>query len=52
MFDLNDPYVDWVSLANGFGVPAARAETIEEFAAQIEVAMAAKGPMLIEAVLA
>jgi acetolactate synthase-1/2/3 large subunit len=37
---------------NGFGVPAAQAETIEEFAAQIEVAMAAKGPMLIEAVLA
>ena len=51
MFDLGDPYVDWVSLANGFGIPAARAETIEEFSAQIEVAMAAKGPRLIEAVL-
>jgi acetolactate synthase I/II/III large subunit len=52
MFELDNPYVDWVSLANGFGVPAARAETIEEFAAQIEVAMASKGPILIEAVLA
>ena len=52
MFDLNGPYIDWVSLANGFGVPAARAESIEEFSAQIEVAMAAKGPRLIEAVLA
>ncbi|MBM3595307.1 MAG: acetolactate synthase large subunit [Alphaproteobacteria bacterium] len=51
MFDLNDPYVDWVSLANGFGVPAASAGTIEEFSAQIEAAMKAKGPILIEAVL-
>lgn len=51
MFDLNDPFVDWVSLANGFGVPAARAESIEQFSAQIEAAMAAKGPRLIEAVL-
>ena len=51
MFDLNNPYVDWVSLANGFGVPAARAETIEEFSAAIEAAMASKGPLLIEAVL-
>jgi acetolactate synthase-1/2/3 large subunit len=51
MFDLTNPYVDWVSLANGFGVPAARAETIEEFAAAIEAAMANKGPLLIEAVL-
>lgn len=51
MFDLNNPFVDWVSLANGFGVPAARAETIEEFSAAIEAAMASKGPLLIEAVL-
>ena len=52
MFDLNNPFVDWVSLANGFGVPAARATPIEEFSAQIGAAMANKGPLLIEAVLA
>jgi acetolactate synthase-1/2/3 large subunit len=51
MFDLNNPFVDWVALANGFGVPAARAATIEEFSAQIGAAMANKGPLLIEAVL-
>ncbi|MCB2048275.1 MAG: acetolactate synthase large subunit [Novosphingobium sp.] len=52
MFDIGTPPVDWVSLAKGFNVKATRAETIEEFSAQIEEAMATTGPHLIEAVLA
>jgi acetolactate synthase I/II/III large subunit len=49
LFDLGNPDIDWVSLARGFGVPGARAETCEEFAAAFERALAAPGPSLIEA---
>jgi acetolactate synthase-1/2/3 large subunit len=44
--------LDWVSLAQGMGVAASRAETAEEFAAALRRALAEPGPRLIEAVLA
>ena len=51
MFDLHNPELNWVSLANGMGVEAARVQSNAEFAAQFESAMKAKGPRLIEVLL-
>jgi acetolactate synthase-1/2/3 large subunit len=51
MFDLGRPPLDFVSLARGMGVPGSRATTTEEFAAQLERALAEPGPALVEAVL-
>jgi acetolactate synthase-1/2/3 large subunit len=49
MLDLHNPELDWVKLAEGMGVEASRAETIEAFASQFADAVKAKGPRLIEA---
>ena len=51
MLDLGDPNLDWVGLAQGMGVEASRAETSEAFADQLQDAIAARGPRLIEAVV-
>jgi len=51
LLDLGDPRMDWVSLAKGFGVPAVRAVDAESFDTALARALAADGPMLIEAVL-
>ncbi len=51
MIDLTHPEPDWIKLAEGFGVPAARATTADEFTRAFEAAMREPGPHLIEAVL-
>jgi acetolactate synthase-1/2/3 large subunit len=51
MLDLDKPRLDWVKMANGMGVEAARADTAEEFAGLLEAAMKRKGPFLIEAII-
>ena len=51
MLDLTGPELDFVSLAKGLGVPATRATTAEELTTQLEAALAADGPHLIDAVL-
>ena len=51
MVDLSRPALDFVALASGMGVPASRATTAEEFAAQFGKALAEPGPHLIEAVV-
>ncbi|MEZ5783908.1 MAG: acetolactate synthase large subunit [Rhizobiaceae bacterium] len=51
MLNLDDPALDWVKLAGGMGVEAARAETPERFADLLESACRRKGPFLIEAVI-
>ena len=48
MLDLHNPEMNWVQIANGFGMEASRATTCEEFAAQYASAMKSKGPRLIE----
>jgi len=50
--DLHDPTLDWVKLAEGMGVEAARADTRESFADLFASAMRGTGPRLIEAVIA
>ena len=51
MLDLRRPDLDWVKLAEGQGVEAARAATADEFIALFRRAIDRSGPFLIEAVL-
>jgi acetolactate synthase-1/2/3 large subunit len=51
LFDLHDPTLDWVKLAEGMGVEATRAESTERFADLFACAMKTRGPRLIEAVI-
>ena len=51
MFDLKDPELDWVALANGQGVPGEKVTTSEELVKALEAAQATDGPFLIEAVV-
>lgn len=51
MLDLHNPKLDFVRLAQGLGVEASRAESVEEFDDQFADAMSTKGPRLIEVVI-
>jgi len=51
MLDLSRPDIDFVSIAQGLGVPATRATTAEEFTKQFERALATPGPALVEAMI-
>lgn len=51
LIDLTDPPIDWVSLSQGLGVPATRADTADTLAEQLQRALAEPGPRLIEAVI-
>jgi acetolactate synthase I/II/III large subunit len=51
MIDLTHPEPDWIKLAEGFGVQAVRAATVDEFIREFGAAMQRPGPQLIEAVL-
>jgi acetolactate synthase-1/2/3 large subunit len=48
MLDLSNPALDWVNIASGFGVPASRPKTAEEFHRHFTSAIEMKGPTLIE----
>ncbi len=48
LLDISRPDLDFVSLAQGLGVPAARATTGEELTALLQRSFAEPGPMLIE----
>jgi len=50
MLDLGRPDLDWVSLARGMGVPAARVESMDEFNRAFAAGLEAAGPYLIEIV--
>ena len=52
LIDIGAPDLDWPSLAAGMGVPASRATSAAEFAAQLRTAVREKGPRLIEALIA
>lgn len=49
LLDLSHPDIDFVAIAEGFGVPATRATTAEELAAQFSAAVSEPGPHLIDA---
>jgi acetolactate synthase-1/2/3 large subunit len=48
---LEEPALDWVSLARGFGMPATRVESADELRLALSRALADSGPQLIEVVL-
>ena len=51
MLSLDNPELDWVALSKGHGIEATRANTLEDFAKQLQTALDIKGPRLIELVL-
>ena len=52
MASLDNPYMDWVKIGEGFGVPSVAVETAEALARELEKALLQKGPRLIEAIMA
>jgi len=51
MLDLRRPTIDFVHLAKGLGLHAARAETAEEFTDELARALATPGPSVVEAIV-
>ena len=51
LLDLSEPTIDFVALATGMGVPAARATTAEQLAEALRTALAEPGPHLIDAIV-
>ena len=51
MLNIDDPALDWVALAKGMGVEAARTDTAEGFADLLQTACIRPGPFLIEALI-
>lgn len=49
MTSLDNPPIDWTSIAEGMGVSAGRASTVEAFDALLGRALTEEGPFLIEA---
>ncbi|MCX5809440.1 MAG: acetolactate synthase large subunit [Proteobacteria bacterium] len=48
LIELDNPTIDWVKIAEGFGVPAVSVNMVEELAREIGKALAEPGPHLIE----
>jgi acetolactate synthase-1/2/3 large subunit len=48
MLDLSNPDIEWTKIAEGMGVPAARAATMEELNRLLQAALERDGPFLIE----
>lgn len=51
MLTLDNPALDWVSLAKGFGVAAGRATTLDELVVQFRRGLETPGPYLVELVM-
>jgi len=49
LFDLGNPYLDFVQMAGGMGVPGKIVRTAEEFAAALGESLSMEGPYLIDA---
>ncbi len=52
LMDINNPTLDWVSLAESMGVPAVAVSTVDELAGEINNALDEAGPHLIEMIFA
>jgi acetolactate synthase-1/2/3 large subunit len=51
LFDLGSPDIDWINLANAFGIEAVRAFTLDQLSERMTDSFARKGPFLIELVI-
>jgi acetolactate synthase I/II/III large subunit len=52
MLGLDNPFLNWVKIGEGFGVPAVAVDRAEALARELERALMDKGPRLIEAIMA
>lgn len=50
MFDVENPTLDWVSLAKGHGVPGTRTADMDSFVKALSASLSDSGPSLIEVV--
>jgi acetolactate synthase I/II/III large subunit len=51
MFDIGNPSLDWVEIAEGMGVEATSVSDVPSLAAALKSAFAQREPRLIEAVM-
>ena len=51
MLSLASPAIDWVAIANGFGVQASRASTLDELTREFKRGVDFAGPYLVEVVM-
>jgi acetolactate synthase I/II/III large subunit len=51
MVGLDNPFLNWVKIGEGFGVPAVAVDSAETLAQELERALMHKGPHLIEAIM-
>jgi acetolactate synthase-1/2/3 large subunit len=51
MLEIGRPDLDWVGLARGMGVPAERADTLDDLHRYVAAGLASGGPSLVELVL-
>lgn len=51
MSSLDRPFLDWIKIGEGFGVPSVAVDTAEALARELERALLQKGPRLIEAIM-
>ncbi len=49
LFDIGNPRMDWVKMAESFGVPGAQADTAEQLCELLEQGYSSPGPFLIQA---
>jgi acetolactate synthase-1/2/3 large subunit len=48
LLDIDNPQIDWVSLASTFGIEARRVDSMDSFSSAIDAGLATQGPYLIE----
>ncbi|MCP4768259.1 MAG: acetolactate synthase large subunit [Gammaproteobacteria bacterium] len=48
LLDIDNPEIDWVSLARSFGIDAVRVDTMDQYSSAIDAGLATQGPYLIE----
>jgi acetolactate synthase-1/2/3 large subunit len=51
MLGLDNPFLNWVKIGEGFGVPAVTVDRAEALAQELDRALMHKGPRLIEAIM-
>jgi len=51
MLGLDHPFLNWVKIGEGFGVPGVAVDSAEDLAREFERALTHKGPRLIEAIM-
>jgi len=51
MLRLDNPFLEWVKIGEGFGVPAVAVDSAETLAREMERALMLRGPRLIEAIM-